>query len=623
MAALVNKPHVVLGVHYGHDANAALVVDGQLVAAVQEERLTRKKFHSGYPFLAIQDVLRIAQKSVKDVNQVVIVGAKRKAETGGGNFRVIRERFGSPSSSFLNAVSPLLTTIDNLIFGSIFRSRFVVRELERALRRTGILADAAVEFYDHHFAHALGGFYLSHFLSATVITLDGKGDALSGSIREFVTELDGKVEYKTISENSEIDSLGFPYSCVTEYLGFRRLRHEGKVTGLAAFGNPERFDKVPFPVEYTKESFTFKSMLPAFQRTRSSLGAWLHMLRRYPKQFRKIVSSGAGAPGRLVQLEIDDYLRRNLPNDNPADVASWVQTNTEVCVQRLIQDLVADGPRKIVVSGGLFGNVRLNQLIRETRGVEDLFVLQGMGDGGLAVGPSLHAANQRLKLPPDSRKVTNVFLGARYSSEEILEAVRKSGIPYRRPSLIENEIAGLIHQGLIVGHFEGRMEWGPRALGNRSILASPTDAQINQILNDRLRRTEFMPFAPMILEEIACAVLEKYDSSHRAAEFMTTTYAVKHSWRPRIPAVVHIDGTARPQIVKKEFTPRLHSIISEYQQLSGLGVVINTSFNLHEEPIVESPEDAIRSLEQNAIDVLAIGDFLVSLDDSKIMQSRM
>lgn len=153
----VNQPHVVLGVHYGHDANAALVIDGELVAAVQEERLTRKKFYSGYPSLAIQDVLRIANKSVNDVNHVVIVGAKRKAETGGGNFKTIRERFGSPSSSFLSAVSPYLTAIDNLALGSTLRSRFVVRELKKALRRTGISSDVEVEFVDHHLAHALGG----------------------------------------------------------------------------------------------------------------------------------------------------------------------------------------------------------------------------------------------------------------------------------------------------------------------------------------------------------------------------------------------------------------------------------------------------------------------------------
>ena len=611
-------PITVLGIHYGHDANAALVVDGELIAAVQEERLTRKKFHSGYPSLAIQEVLRIAKKSVNEVNHVVIVGVKRKAETGGGNFKTIRERFGRPSSSFLNAVSPSLTAIDNLVSGSTLRSRFVERELKKALRRTGISKDVEVEFVDHHLAHALGGFYLSQFPSATVITLDGKGDGLSGSIREFETELDGRVKFRTISENSEADSLGFPYSCVTEHLGYRRLRHEGKVTGLAAFGNPERFDSISFPVRYVRGALTFRTTLPAILGVQSSLGAWIRLLRKHPKQSRKMIFSSGGALGRLVQLEIDCYLQKFLPNDRPADVAAWVQKNTEICVKQLVKDLVQDHSKKIIVSGGLFGNVRLNQLIRELHGVEDLFVLQGMSDGGLAVGPAIHACNQRVKTLPRSRKVMDVFLGASYSSDEILENVRKSGIPFRSCDAIENQIAKLIHQGLIVGHFDGRMEWGPRALGNRSILARPTDAQINQVLTDRLRRTEFMPFAPMILEEVAYDVLENYHSSHRSAEFMTTTYSVRHSWRSRIPAVVHVDGTARPQIVTKKSTPRIHSIISEYQRLSGLGVVINTSFNVHEEPIVESPKDALRSLEQNAVDVLAIGHYLVSFNEQNI-----
>jgi carbamoyltransferase len=610
--------YAVLGIHYGHDANVALVVGGALVAAVQEERLTRQKFHSGFPFLAIENALRISGVCASEVDQVVIVGRSRKAETGGGNFIKMRERFGEPPRKRWMVFGPILTAIDNRLLNSRLRTRYTLKLLRKALRKSGFSRYAKIEFFDHHFSHALGAFYLSGYPEALVVTLDGKGDSRSGSVSEFAADSDGTIRINHISENDEVDSIGFPYSCVTEFLGFRRLRHEGKVTGLAAFGNSAKLAHVSFPVTYEAGRFRFRTSFHAVRDARSDRQALRVIRQKFPSDYRKLVTEAAGLRSRLVQLEIDSYLRDTMKDESPADVAAWVQSNTEKSVKQLVEDLLHGGPKNVVVSGGLFGNVRLNQVIREIPRVRNLFVLQGMGDGGLAVGPALHVSNQKLSSRDCFPKVSDVFLGARYTSEQIEKAIQKAGLPYRRSNRIEEEIAIFIHDGLVVGHFDGRMEWGPRALGNRSILARPTDAQINQVLNQRLRRTEFMPFAPMILDSIASDVLEGYQPTHRAAEFMTVTYSVKPHWQERIPAVVHVDGTARPQIVTKIATPRMHEIISRYQGLSNLGVVINTSFNLHEEPIVESPADALRSLEQDAIDILAISDFIVVANSSKL-----
>jgi carbamoyltransferase len=205
-----------------------------------------------------------------------------------------------------------------------------------------------------------------------------------------------------------------------------------------------------------------------------------------------------------------------------------------------------------------------------------------------------------------------VYFGPEYSDDEIESELKKMGVAYEKQSDIELKVAQLIFDGKVVGRFKGRMEYGPRALGNRTIVARPTDKNINDWLNKKLKRTEFMPFAPSMIAEHADEVLENYEKrvSDYADNFMTITYDVKPEWREKTQATTHIDGTARPQVVTKEANPTYHRLIEEYYKLSGIPVVINTSFNMHEEPIVTTPNDAIRSFQQGCLDYLAIGNLL-------------
>ncbi len=246
--------------------------------------------------------------------------------------------------------------------------------------------------------------------------------------------------------------------------------------------------------------------------------------------------------------------------------------------------------------------------------MEDVYVHPNMGDGGLAAGAALYLwANERKRAGKLASPILleNVYLGPDCSEAHIRDLIEKYGLSFRRSECVEKEIATFLFENKIVGRFSGRMEYGPRALGNRSILAAPVDKTINDWLNKRLKRTEFMPFAPSILEEDAGDFLTGWSPSQVAARFMTMTYDVPIEKVGAAPAVVHIDNTVRPQVVRKRDNPSFHQVILEYKKLSGLPLVINTSFNMHEEPIVCTPEDAIRSFLAGSIDVLTLDSFIV------------
>ena len=234
-----------------------------------------------------------------------------------------------------------------------------------------------------------------------------------------------------------------------------------------------------------------------------------------------------------------------------------------------------------------------------------------MGDDGLSGGAALLAYyNQPEVKDKKSSEIKDINKGLEFSNDEIKIALEKANIQFEYFEDVEKQIATILNEGKVVGRFNGRMEYGPRSLGNRSIIGSPFDPSINNWLNKKLKRTEFMPFAPSINVEHAGTYFENYSNEHIAAEFMTVTYNVKEEMKEKIPAVVHIDGTARPQVVKADINPSYHRIIDEFYKLSGVPVVLNTSFNVHEQPIVCSPEDAIAGFQEGKLDVLAIGNYI-------------
>ena len=310
------------------------------------------------------------------------------------------------------------------------------------------------------------------------------------------------------------------------------------------------------------------------------------------------------------------YINEVIHGHPMADVAAAAQQVLEQAVVPMVRAFVRKtGCTRIGLSGGVFGNVKLNQRIMELPEVEEIFVFPAMMDTGNAVGAALStfARTDPAAYRRGMGRLNDIYWGPGFDAVSIGDRLKREPFKARRMDFpdLARTIARSIAEGRVVGLFQGRMEFGPRALGNRSILAAPTDPSINDTLNRRLDRSEFMPFAPSVLAGAADDLFENVQKGRYTAKFMTVTFDVKAAWRGRIGAVVHVDGTARPQIVSEQDNPRFFRIIQEYEKISGIPAVLNTSFNVHEEPIICRPEEALTALRQGRVDLLVLEDFLV------------
>ena len=561
---------LILGVNNGIDAGAALVEDGRVLAAVNEERLNRRKMFWGPPLLALEAVLRVADVKPADISLVA-----QASITGGGG---VHEDFLDPPaikraveffSRLPGSHHPIVTRAYRALSGR-WREDPVV---DARLRELGVRAPK--RYVEHHTAHAATAYYCSPFgdrpQDVLVVTADGVGDGICHSIGT----VDAAHRIVRRHESMIFDSIAEIYASVTHHLGFRANRHEGKITGLAAYGRPE-------------------ATLAIFRR----LMGW------DPERLELRSRLAWGRPGAR-------QLRRMLHGYAREDVAAGLQRAVEEVMGGLVGAAMARyRTRRLCVAGGLFANVRLNQCLRELPAVEDLYVHPGMGDCGQALGAALGLWAEMADSPEPSL-LRDVYLGPRYADDAIESALRAHGVAYRRASDIHGEAAALLARGQVVARFAGRMEYGPRALGNRTIYCHAGDPAVNQWLNERLGRTEFMPFAPVVLAARAAELFEDYDPERSvAARFMTITYRATAKGREQAPAAIHVDGTARPQTVTAEDNPDAHALLRAYERLTGLPALINTSFNMHEEPIVCTPEDAVRAFLAGRLDALAIGDFL-------------
>lgn len=311
-------------------------------------------------------------------------------------------------------------------------------------------------------------------------------------------------------------------------------------------------------------------------------------------------------------------LSRRLPDElakyKREDLAAAFQKRLEDCVVALVRVAVKrTGVKNIALAGGVVANVKVNQRIHEMKEIEGIHVHQGMGDDGLALGGALHSAytrGDRIKKPE------TVYFGPDYSDKEIKNVLGRYRLRYKKVRFIEKEIAKHIADKKVIARFNGRMEYGPRALGNRSILYHTKDKSVNEWLNKRLKRTEFMPFAPVTLEQYADKCYHNLKGAEYPARFMTITFQCTPYMKRTSPAVVHVDGTARPQIIRKKDNPSYYEILSQYHKITGIPSLVNTSYNMHEEPIVCSPTDAVRSFLNSGIDYLAIGHYLLDIREN-------
>lgn len=560
---------LVLGIHDGtHDAGAALTRDGRVLVACNEERFSRHKGQGGWPAAAIAACLRDVDPDA--VDRVVYAGftnpnpvlravrplQRRFRLDDGGFYQEDPSRwqkvtqwlqFESPfprlraEDASVRAFSPLLT-----------------RVLARHARREGL--HGRVTVLDHHLCHAAGAFHTSGWEEALVVVADGVGDGLACTVWRG-----GPTGLTRVHALAYPHSYGLFYATVTGFLGFRPFRHEGKLVGLAALGDADAVD-VPWPFEGASPDRRY---------------AW-----------------GFGARARPYLDRLRAYRRE--------DVCAWLQRGVERDLCALVDWASAHtGLRRLVLAGGVFANVRLNQRIGAR--VDALSVFPHMGDGGLAVGAAL-----ALDPPREPARLDDVFLGPAYAEAELQAALDGAGARWSRVQDLAGEVAGRLARGQIVARFEGRSEFGPRALGNRSILASAENRAMTDRLNLALDRSDFMPFAPLLLEEDAPDWVEGVDRVREAARFMTVTVQAKPAFAAACPAAVHVDGSLRPQLVSAQTTPGLHATLAAYRRLTGRPALINTSFNLHEEPIVESPAQAIATWRAARIDALVLGPFLAT-----------
>jgi len=580
-----------LGIASSHESSACLLHDGRLVAAISEERLSRVKC-DGYrlPQRAIDAVLALGGAGGRDgigrrdIDHIALIHSflPEKYVARETWYKELESRLARAKKRLRDRQERQLNLNDMLKrlrgtdrpFMDLFRIR-------RFLADEGFNPRAQVHFFDHHATHAAAAAFYSGFRDATVLTLDGKGDL-------DVHHTSGVYSGGRLAGLRVSDALGTSagefYEEITVQLGFRSLRHEGKVLGLAAYGDP-------------------KPLYPAFKRALR-----LSPDGRHPDSDFAGVTQAFRKRRAFITEAVRGHSREN--------VAAAAQAVFEEALVELTRNLVREtGKRYLALNGGVFANVKLNQRIAALPEVDAIFVFPAMSDTGNSLGAALLLQEE---LDPgffarEARALEHVYLGPEASMAGIERELSRAGLAYRKmdaETLVERA-AEAIHAGGVVGWFQGRMEFGPRALGNRSILARPTDASINKWLNQRLERTEFMPFAPSVMEEYADEIFIDLAKARHSAEFMTITSHVAGTWRERIPAVVHVDGTARPQIVRRAVNPLYHALIDAYRRKSGIPLVLNTSFNVHEEPIVCGPAEAVRALAEQRIDSLAIGEFWV------------
>jgi len=566
----------ILGVHAGgHDAAASVFSDYELRSAVQSERLTRNKGQGGWPEAAIDEALSAAGIARSDIGVVVMSRSAilRKFLRLPGHHAVFdwysRRARGRQHISLSRVLRKLKIADPAAILN---------REL--FLAENGFRPDTAVEFHNHHMAHALSALFFTGWTSALLYTADAAGDNVQYSARIV---RDGGMECLFGGEDMllarpEADSIARAYAFATEALGYRSMRHEGKLTGLAAYGEPALAPRI-------RALFSVDGRGKICGRFRGN-----RALRR------EIFALAEGQP--------------------PENVAASIQHVLEELVLDSVRSILARNPVNCLgLAGGVFANVRLNALLKERLGAKEIFICPAMGDEGLAVGGPLAYLLRRDGLNAwmgQRRALSDLYLGRDYDAE--IDAVLAAHPGVAKVPDPVGQTAALLQQGRVGALYAGRLEFGPRALGARSILANPADPAINDTLNRRLARTEFMPFAPCVLAERAREIFEIDDANAYACNFMTITTGVKESWKSRIPGVVHVDGTARPQTVRREQNPLYYDILQAFCERTGLPVLINTSFNAHEEPIVNTPRECLRALTENRIDFVTTRQNVYRLD---------
>lgn len=581
---------IMLGIHFGHDATAVLIKNGEIIEAMSEERLSRQKKHMGFPHLALAYIKN--KHNIQKFEKVIAVGSpefssgaifltKEINEENRKNSKIPKRYLRSLGFKF-PILGKLFAARDYLLFKKVMKGQ----QEKTAEYLKQMFPEAEIEYIHHHLAHAYASVpFMNNHEKKIVLTCDGSGDDACASLNLYENG-----EMKVISRTPYAHSLGLLYCAIVDLLGMTRNEHEFKVMGLAPYAKPSSgekvYNKLKSLVWYDKATMTLQSKIP------------LHRATEY--------------------LIAHEYFNHRFDS-----LAYGIQKLTEEILVEMTQHAIQKFDcHNIAIGGGVFMNVKANQKILELPEVHDFTVSPSCGDESIAIGAAIYGYIKNYNYA-DIKKVKNIYWGSEHTDEEIKKAIDsyqyspenkgKIQVEYFDPahSPIEKKVAELLASNNVVGRLNGRAEWGARALGNRSILANPSSRDNVKLINEMIKNRDFwMPFATSVASEYAGEYL--HNEKMPLAPYMAITFETKEAAHKNIIAALHpYDLTSRPQVVTKEANEKYHNIITEFRKLTGIGGVLNTSFNLHGEPNVESPYDALRTFDLSGMKYLALGNFLL------------
>ena len=470
----------ILGINYLSESSVCLVSNGRLKFAVSEERLNRIKNWYGNPYSTINHCLRENKINLSKINIISTHGTSS-----------FSPKEAIPRKEYLSAIEEIYESKLNKKDKTFLINQIKFREKKekRAYLRNKKLINQIkkkfkkkIEIFDHHLCHAASAAFSSGWKNCVILTIDGYGDSSSCKLFEFKNN-----KFNQLRSSSILNSLGYFYGSITKYLGFKPQRHEGKILGLAAYGNPSK-------------AYGVMKKLIYFDK--------------------KIQNFKGGFKGGYLPLFDNKYYNKILKGYSKKDISAAAQKRLEDVVLSYVKSIKKKNYR-LALAGGVFANVKLNQKISKLKNIKEIFIFPNMGDGGLCVGAA--ALSYNLKTKKSIKKIKNIYLGGKFSNFEILKAIKKFKLNYLKGSQVKKIVAKKLYEGKIVALFNGKMEFGPRALGNRSILSRATDPSINKSLNKKLKRTEFMPFAPITLSQNFEEMYKDTKKNKKACEYMTVT----------------------------------------------------------------------------------------------------
>lgn len=574
------KPTVLGLLFEGADPSAALLMDGKIVSVVEEERMIREKHAAGkFPKEAINFCLEKGNISLKDVD-VIVVGWE--AAKFPDHMKKFYEETEKMYSEFFSEKARAWQD-KNLC-------RYTEESLTKQLKENlfKIVAEEdwpEIVFINHHLAHACSAFMLSGFEEALIVTADGHGEDDATNI--WIGE-NGKIKH--VKQWKLPHSLGWFYTKFTQFMGFRAHDGEGKLMGLAAYGkrDPAVSDKVNKVLTLTGDADVYSIDASYFYGDFEK--------GQYTSEWLKLF-------GEPLPFE-----KRNEYSTYHKNLAYAVQKKLEDVMVHIVERAIQlTGKENICVAGGTFMNCKMNGEIAKKYGRENFFAQPIAGDNGISLGSAL-AVYMNEKVGWKKERLKEIYFGPEYSESTIVEAIKSSGLKYRKSGNIEKETAKHVADSKIIGWYQGRMEVGARALGNRSIIGNPLDPGISDVINLKVKfREPWRPFCPSAMLEEG----QKYFDYIFDLPFMVVACEVREGFAGIFPSAVHVDNTVRVQTVSKETNPKFYNLIREFKEITGYGVVINTSFNLKDEPIVNTPQNAIDTFLKSGLDILVLGDYII------------